>query len=601
MLPYWQQYIDNARSAAEKADFTAGLDKGFAGWYAGRRSAENELSSLKRDSTLLLGAYLFPCLDELHSASEETLGELSAFADKLLDWKVNLDPGIYVTIHDAMLNLYRVRRDRNALIRELYKLGMGYNYMNRHLNGIADGLTAPFRFQNELLFTEASSYMRYFEAIEDEETRGYILRSLANIALCTRNHKRKIATSARVLAIVRDSHYRALAPGLPWDRFERATHQQMSANRVSLSRGDLNQDELAAVLDSCYEVFKVEQQREEVNPRWLWPYYEMEYTCGYATREQTLDRLEELIAATPFDRYDIGGLYGNIYLALVYGEIMKKHPELKQELRRVRFLNEANRKMLRTLMTCPASAINDDVTVHVANVLGNYNETGCEVSYRQVALSLMQRFAGETYIQGRRRGEIVKRLCRALLASDPAFFDDIPQIRALPEAQKGAAVDEFAHECSLLCDIGLVKMGISRIRTRGLLESEHRMYLLHAVSGHDDLSQRESTAAYADTALGHHSRYDGAQPLPGGYERTHSPTRQMTDAVCVAMFLQDEYAGDMNALLKKLFSAEGTRFSPMITACLNDKKLAAEIENVLKSDPAPYYREVYEALAQERT
>ena len=75
----------------------------------------------------------------------------------------------------------------------------------------------------------------------------------------------------------------------------------------------------------------------------------------------------------------------------------------------------------------------------------------------------------------------------------------------------------------------------------------------------------------------------------------------MTDAVCVAMFLQDEYAGDMNALLKKLFLAEGTRFSPMITACLNDKKLAAEIENVLKSDPAPYYREVYEALAQERT
>lgn len=598
MLPFWQAYIDNARKAAEKGDFTAELDKGFEGWYAARLSAEKELGELKRENMMILNAHLFPCLDDLHSASNETLSELSDFADKLLDWRINLDPGIYVAIHDAMLNLYRVRHDRNALIRELYKLGMGYYYMTRYMSGIDDKLTAPLRFQNEMLFTEASSYLRYFEEIDDEETRGYIIRALANIALCTRDHKRKIAVSARILKIVRDEHFRTLAPGLPWDRFERSTHQQMSSNRVMLSRGDLSQDELAEVLDSCYEVFKTEQQNKEVNVRWLWPYYEMEYSCGYVTREQTLERLEKLISDTPYDRYDLGGLYGNIHLPLIYGELMRQYPELKQELRRVRFLDEANRKMLKTLMTCPASAINDSLRQHVANVLSSYNETGCEITYKQIALSIMQRFAGDIYIEGRLRGRIAQCLCRALLEKDGAFFDDISFIKALPPAQKQAAVDRYANECSLLCDIGLVKMGLTHIRTRSLLESEHRIYLMHPVSGWADLKQRESTGIYADIALGHHSRYDGAQPLPGDYVRTDSPCRQMTDAVQAASFILDEYAGDLDAVLNKLYKGEGTRFSPLITACLGDQKLKGALTEALNADRAPVYREVYQSLAQ---
>ena len=306
-----------------------------------------------------------------------------------------------------------------------------------------------------------------------------------------------------------------------------------------------------------------EEQRQDANIRWLWPYYDMEYSCGYATREQTLDRLEEMISVTPYDRYDESGIYGNVFLALIYGLLMKMHPELKQELSRVRFLNSANQKMLRCLMSCPAESINDNVMRNVANVLSNYNETGCEISYKQMTLSLMKRFSGELYIKWRQRGELCMCLADALLDKDAAFFDDIPSIRELPEQQKRGAVREYARECSLFCDIGLVKMGISRISTRGLLDFEHKMYLLHAVSGSDDLRQRESTAMYADVALGHHSRYDGANPLPGGYVRINSHYRQMTDLLHVAVFLQDEFAGDLPAVIGQLFQGEGTRFSPL--------------------------------------
>ena len=203
MQPYQHEYIQNARRAREISDFRSGLGEGFDSWYRLRRESETELKELKRKNTYLLNACLFPMLDGLHGARDEQLNELSEFADGLLDWKINLDPGIYVTVHDALLSLCRVRRDRNALIRELYKLGMGLYYQNRYLNSTDAKWSSPFRFANEMAFTEAASYIRFFEELGDDETRGYVIRSLANIALTVRDHKRKIAASQRVLNIIR--------------------------------------------------------------------------------------------------------------------------------------------------------------------------------------------------------------------------------------------------------------------------------------------------------------------------------------------------------------------------------------------------------------
>ena len=599
MNPKWDVYIQNAREAITQADFGAGLNEGFEKWYARRMSAVERLKQIRSENTRILNAYLFPCLDRLHSATEEELKELRAFADELLDWKTNLDPGIYTAIHDAMLSLYRVRRDRNAIIRELYKLGMGLYYQNRYVRGLEDDRSAPFFFRNEMVFTEAASYLRYFEEIDDEETRGYIVRSLANIALCTKDHKRKIAASSRVLKVIRDPYYRSLAPGLPWDRFEQSTHRQMSANRVSLSKGDLSREELSEVLDSCYEVFKTEQDTQNPGVRWLWPYYEMEYSCGYISREKTLERLEKLIGETPFDQYDKNGLYGNAHLPLVYGAMLKQYPELKQELKRVRFLNEANRKMCKTLLSFPTEQFGDDLRYTVMNVLNNYNETGCEISFKQIALRLMQRFFGELYILGRIRGELSKRLCVALLSKDNAFFDDIPFVKGLSGDSKTETVLRFAAECAVFCDIGLVKMGMAGIRTRGLLETENKMYLLHQVAGYEILSSHESTAVYADAALGHHSRYDGMFAQPGDYTRNSSPYRLMTDVLQIVSFIVDTYDNDMEEVLANIYRNEGTRFSPLVTSVLADEELYRDLERILKEERKAFYEEVYFALRQD--
>ena len=157
--------------------------------------------------------------------------------------------------HQAFFSssLYRVKRDRARIIRQLYKLGMGLYYLDRSVEGVREKLAGPFRFRNEMIFTEAGSYMKFFEEIPDAETRGYIIRALANIAICSGDRKRRIAVTSRVLQIIKDDYYRELEPSLPWDTFLRRTTQQMSANRSTLSKGNLSKQELEAILEACYE------------------------------------------------------------------------------------------------------------------------------------------------------------------------------------------------------------------------------------------------------------------------------------------------------------------------------------------------------------
>ena len=144
LLPYQDEYVKNTKEIL-------GLGKKGpvpSGDFEVRFSAIGEESAksarLKQRNMEILNSELFPLLDNLHAASEEQIQSLEEFADVLLDWKNNLDRGICVTIHDALLSLCRVRKDRNGVIRELYKLGMGLFYLNRMVMGIDSEVTTSF-------------------------------------------------------------------------------------------------------------------------------------------------------------------------------------------------------------------------------------------------------------------------------------------------------------------------------------------------------------------------------------------------------------------------------------------------------------------------
>ena len=598
LSPYQTRYVENAREIAALSDFYSVSTSDFESWCARQRQAKERIGQLKKENVDLLNRFLFSALDDLHSAGEGEIQALEEFADQLMDWSTNLDCGVYVLIHDSLLHLYRIRKDRNRIIKELYKLGMGLYYQNSMIHGIFHEQTRHFQFQNEMVFTEAGSYLRFFENIEDEETKGYIIRSLANIAICTADVKRRIAVSARILKIVQDDYYRALAPGLPWETFLRRTNQQMSSNRTVLSRGNLTTEELAAVLESCHDVFKPETLTQNPNVRWMWPYYEMEYTCGFVDLETTMDRLERLIDQTPWDQYDVSGVYGNIQLPIYYGRLVESNPQLQSKPRHVRFLTAAYRKMLRTIFSFPTEKFDDYFFHGLSLVLTGYYETEGVETYRDVSSRLMQRVSGRLYIRSRKAGDILRLYCAAIFESDPAFFDDIDFLRAIEDpARKKAVLLDYAADCGLYHDFGLIKMHVERLQqTRNLFETEYQMMKLHTVSGQRDLAKRESTRIFADVALGHHAWYNGAGGYPEDYVRTQSQYRQMTDVVAVTAYLVDHFRGDLADTVNRVLALAGKRFSPLVTPFLMDTELQKKIGDILCGDETPYYRLFYDQL-----
>ena len=600
MQAYQKQYIENIREILSLSDFYLHADRDAEKWFAAFEKDSARAAALRAENERLLEEHLFPALDDLYNVSEEDISDLNEFADVLMDWQSNPDCGVYCLIHESLLTLARNRHDRDAVIRELYKLGMGIYYRNRYLTGVAARCANPFYYENEMLFTEAASYLKYFARIDSEETKGYIVRSMANIAICSVDHKRRIAATGKAISVCQDPYYRELAPGLPWDTFLRRAYQQMSSNRRTLSRGDLSVDELSAVMDACYAVFGPEKQSGDPNVRWLWPYYEMEYSCGLVDLATTMDRMEWLIESSPEDRYDISGLYSNVQLPIYYGRMLREHEQLASRPRYRQFLARAYKRMMKTLLSFPAEQIDSIFLYNVTLVLNDYYETEGAESYHSITARLMKRLSGSLYLKSRQTGAVLKALCLTILRADPDYFDDIPFLKAAKGEEKAALLAAYAEDCGLYLDIGILKMGQQRLTvTRRLFDREDQIYQLHVITGADDLRARSSTERFADVVLGHHAWYDGSGGYPESYTRSESPYRKMTDAAAVAAAICEEYdayAAGTDAVLSAIAAQEGTRFSPLVTFFLEDPGLRKEIDTILKAGGRPYFEEIHLAL-----
>lgn len=593
MREWQEQYISNVQEVKDIRPLFGTEKTEFEAWHTAHLAAKARMKTLREDNIRLLSDHLFPALDTLHSAGEDEIAELVAFADRLMDWKSNLDCGVYVVIHDALLSLYRHRRDRAGVIRELYKLGMGLYYLHRCVVGVDCKETESMHFQNEMVFTEAGSYFRYFETIQDDETRAYILRAMANVSICSNDYKRRIDTSMNFIRVATSPEYRAMAPALPWDTYLKRAHQQLSSSRSQLSSQEITQAEVAAVMDSCYEVFKPEAQSDHPSVRWLWPYYEMEFNCGYVSLETTVERLEKLILEAPETDYSASGLYGGVQLPIYLGRMMKKHDKLRRDEEHRRFLGEAYHKMLRMLMTIPPAYCDQNFSYVLVMVASDFYEAEGLLSYQEVTAQLMRRFAGRLYLQSLKAGDLLACICDYIWNRDPGYFSFLPLLADVGNAdEQREKLIQFARDCGLYHDFGLFKMNMERIQqTRALFENEAAMYRLHTVSGYDDLRLRESTRPFADIARGHHSSYTGENDL-SGYVRMESPYRQMTDlTVLVSDLLEHEEEG-IAAWAKGL--RQNSRFSPQAAAYLMDETLLDELNHVLTDRETERCRTAYE-------
>ena len=350
MQPYQEEYLDNLRQ------FAALSQRGRPGeltceQYAARLTQDRaQIVRLGKRNMELLRTGLFPMLDDLLDATEEERRDVEEFSFRLYDGRTELDVGLFCQIHQALLSLARQKRDRAAMIRELYWLGMGRNSLSSKLVGLDLSDIGEYVTRMRLCFTEAAAYLKYYDEIEDAETRGYILRSRANMSLGQfRSPSEKVHMVKKSLQILQDKGYQEKAPELPWERFIYLTHQNMTSSIAHSREKVMTPEDMADIMESACIVYQrrfeeAGQQNRQPPAKSAFGYHAIEYYCGFYDLDHFLSKLEGLLdAADPTD-YSSDGIYSMISLPAFYSQYLEQYPERLPQ--RKEYLEDIYRRIL---------------------------------------------------------------------------------------------------------------------------------------------------------------------------------------------------------------------------------------------------------------
>lgn len=608
MQPYQEEYIANliefstlsAQRTSPHPDFEAYLAQRLQNKARGEQIAQRNMELLREK--------LFPLLDHLFDASQEEISSLEEFAAALFDGRNELDVGLFCQIHRALLSRVRLQKDRNGMIRELYWLGIGYNSLCTKLIGFEWPIVEGYMSQMRLCFMEAAAYLKYFEEIQDTQTRGYILRARANVALGQfKSPSEKIRLVKYTLQILQDNWYREKAPDLPWDRFLYMTHQQMAASISRSREKSMTPQDVADVMESVYFIYEkqmaqAKEKGEPLSARITFSYDSINYYFGLDTLDGLLRKTEYLIDTADPEDYSADGMYRIISLPAFYCNFLLEYPEKVPV--RTEYIDSLYARALDYMGSFPEASRNESLFFCLRQMMTAFVETESGISYGDFIEKLMMRFVPEIYVHAYSVGCASAELCDVLMEDTIDFFDDIEDIRRItdPDAKR-RAVGDYARKGGLFHDVGTLNFTNLYVQpARQWFEDEYEMAHLHTLMGELRLSKRPSTAAFAPIALGHHAWYDGSQGYPEAYVRLECPSRQMVDVVGLAEWLDNVtnathlYTGAKTTFQKAVdeaISLGGRRFSPLLTQRLQEEETARRLEHAFREGRLAAYRRLY--------
>ncbi len=608
MQSYQEEYIANLKDIAILSSRGQTPVQSFATYQEKLQHDRCLLKEKVNRNIELLRNELFPLFDRLFEAQPTELAELEEFAGALLNGKNELDSGLFCQIYQALLSRARHTKDRNAIIRYLYWLGIGRHNMCAKMVGIDLADIEYYMSQMRLCFAEAAAYLKYFDEIDDVETKGYILRSRANTALGQfKSASAKIRVIKQTLQILQDKEYQKNAPELPWDRYLYMTHQQM-ASSISYNRdNDMTAQDVVTIMESAHIVH---QQRiteslnkQEAPPiRTAFSCYAVEYYCGLLTLEELLGRIEKLMNQVDTSSFSLENMYAAISLPAFYCQYLREYPE--QLSKREKYLENLYPKVLSYAEAFPKNEANEQIFFYLRQLSTTFIETPHSISYGDFQQNIMIHFAPDVYVHSQVVGKTTAILCDIILLEEPNFFDDIEQIRAITNFDaKRQAVYDFAMNCGVLHDVGKINFINLFSRTaRQWFDEEYEITRLHTIVGHKRLDTCASTHNYAAAALGHHSWYDGSHGYPETYKRLACPYRQIVDVVGLIDWIDNTLnrpwlyghpKKNFEEIIQEALSLEGKRFSPLLTARLRDSSVLEHIRQTFLSARKEAYYQLY--------
>lgn len=615
MRPYQEEYLSLLGDVVRQTVLSAKEEGPEAFMQSVRASSQAARQAVER-GTELLREELFPMLDNILSASQEELDELLAFAGELMTGTAQKDVGLHYRIHLALTDYARHGRHRDMLIRELYFLGMSLYNMETMLTPNKIRLYAA---RMRMSFAESASYFETdYDDITDPEIRGYIHRSMGNIALCYDDSapeaaRAKLAAIKRSLSLLSDPDIQARTPSLPWDRYIYMSHQERTTMLAYLRSGHAEPEAFAQVLESAQiiqerQVQLARERGESLQPRWQYAYYAAQYHCGAMTLTELLDTLYALSTAMSDDDFGLQSMFSHVSVPALYMEYCKTLPVARQA-RHAGRIDRMLRRMCRWLVRAPNTESNEQLMFYVRQVLYAYLELpGC-MTFFDLLQNVFASRHPTSYAKMWRVGRAAHTLCGWAVEDCP---EKLAGLLGCADAEEAAARREelaaFAERAGRLYDAGMIHcFNTVLFSCRGLFEEEYALLQLHSYCGAQLLGAHPSTAAYADVAHGHHCHFDEKGGYPLGFSPRTSPVRPMIYIISVAdaiIAATDDVgnryrpAKTFEQVLGELREGSGSQYAPFVVDLLNAPERQRELKASLERWTPGAYRALYDRLEQ---
>lgn len=611
MRAYQNRYIDNLKRVQELMDFPKLSPREPKELYQLRVKNGGQARKLIQENTALLRENLMPMLDDIVSVPEDTANELAEFAAALAGGVRQLDLVLGYTIHDALITYARHWKKREFLIQELYYTGLALFYMQSRIGSTGKHL---YNWKIGLVFGEAAAYLKRYDEIHDMETRGFIHRAMANLALAYHNTEtpaeaeKKAQIIRRSLRVLSDPAYHEKSPSLPWDVYITKSHQERTTLMTLLRTGADDSRIVREVMESAQYVWErqLENSRKRGTPveqRWVVGYEAALYHCGVQPLTKLLQRMEDVYMERNADDYSDDGVYANIFHIGLYADYLRRDEELVWKKKEV--LKYMYRMLMRYVQNAPNDQWNEGVTRNLLEMMKSFIEYPDGLAYKDFLLQMVVCRDPDAFVFARRVAEVSVMLMQAMIEQKPQELVGALGIDRVEEvAQHRNELLEFAYDSGMLHDVGMIAFGgVVRSSGRSWLEEEREMYACHAYAGYQMLRRCDSTRAYAQTALGHNAFFNGMGGYPKEYVRAKNPEAAVTDIVSAAAFLLRQMSEQLYVERPRLSAAEavelagrraGERFSPAV--CELAAELLPELEAYVEAGSEQAYCEAFRRL-----
>ena len=613
MKAYQEQYIANLRRVFELNAPPAQIPSDAAEYVKDRNRRVLQARRLSEENTRLLRGELFPLLDNIITAGPGDVENLEDFAASLQEGAAYLDLVLCYSLHSALIVYARHWGLRDMLIRELYNGAMALFYMQNILSLSGQ---SRYRLKMSLLFSEAASYIRQYDDIESQETRGYIHRAMGNLALVysdltKEDGAKKMAAIRRSLRILTDPAFRDKSPDLPFELYIYKSHQERTTGLGLFRAGIEDHEILREVMESAEYVMDVqlkncEKQGGQPAHRWRYVYEAAQYHCGVQDLGYLLGWFEKIYMERDEGDYSGEGVYRNMFIPALYAFYLDTSPQYRASKKSVMEL--MYRRIGKYMRRMPDHQLSESTIKNLIACLQTFVEYPDGILEKDFILDLVVCRSPDTFVASKMASHVAGLMAEYAAQNCPdcllgALGCDTPQL----VKENRLRLRRFAEEGCLLHNVGILPFNhLVRRIGRSWLEEEKEMYECHVLAGRELLDRSESTRPYIQAALGHHRFYSGRDGYPAGYSREDDENAPMTDLISAAVhlvrmvdnrvFLSAEAMGLQDAL-KIILGEAGDRIAPCWARVLSD--LQEPLCEYFKDAQVRAYEEAFRLLRRE--